>query len=157
MTDSPTPPARYANGRFGPGHPGRPRGARNRRPHRIADAMLAHFEKRQEDILDVLCEGGRFDEYMELITPLLPKSAEELEAPEVKRMDPEQKADILLYVRGALERLENGTGTQDEIDAAFAGEYDPQQYAPKSGKRWEDLGPVEADEEGRWLRERGKK
>jgi hypothetical protein len=80
MSKAPQGSTRGANGRFLPGHSGRPPGARNKRPHRIADAILAHFEKRQEDLLDDLLEKGYRSTYMELVTRFLPKDAEELEA-----------------------------------------------------------------------------
>ena len=56
MSDTPTPalPVRYANGRFGPGNPGRRAGARNRVSHRAAMAILQDFELHENEVLDRL-------------------------------------------------------------------------------------------------------
>lgn len=54
MSDIPAPPARYPNGRFGPGNPGRRAGARNRVSHRAAMAILQDFELHKDVVLDRL-------------------------------------------------------------------------------------------------------
>ena len=45
-----TLPARHANGRFGPGNPGRPFGSSNRMSRAVAEGILAHFEAETTDI-----------------------------------------------------------------------------------------------------------
>jgi len=56
MSDTPATalPVRYANGRFGPGNPGRRAGARNRVSHRAAMAILQDFELHEKQVLDRL-------------------------------------------------------------------------------------------------------
>jgi hypothetical protein len=54
MTDAPALPARHANGRFGPGNPGRRAGARNRVSHRAAMAILEDFELHRGQVLELL-------------------------------------------------------------------------------------------------------
>ena len=48
------PPARYANGRFGPGNPGRPPGARGRASHRVVMSILEDFEANKLKLLQSL-------------------------------------------------------------------------------------------------------
>jgi len=45
-------PARYGNGRFGPGNPGRRRGSRNHTSRRTSMLVLQHFERNRDNILD---------------------------------------------------------------------------------------------------------
>jgi hypothetical protein len=45
-------PARHANGRFGPGNPGRRAGARNQVSHRLVMAMLEDFELHRKVLVD---------------------------------------------------------------------------------------------------------
>jgi hypothetical protein len=56
MTDAPTDPftGRQANGRFGPGNPGRPFGARNRASPRKVLEILARFEAGKKRLTDRL-------------------------------------------------------------------------------------------------------
>lgn len=49
-----SPPARDTNGRFLPGHGGRPPGARNRMSQRIARGLLRHHEEHEAEILERL-------------------------------------------------------------------------------------------------------
>jgi len=56
MSDTPTS-ARHANGRFGPGNPGRRAGARNRLSHRAAMAILEDFELHRDEVLQHLRRG----------------------------------------------------------------------------------------------------
>jgi hypothetical protein len=54
MSETTAPPARHANGRFGPGNPGRRAGARNQISHRVAMAILEDFEANQDEVLQRL-------------------------------------------------------------------------------------------------------
>ena len=54
MPDTPAFPARHANGRFGPGNPGRRTGARNRISHRAAMAILQDFERNSGEVMERL-------------------------------------------------------------------------------------------------------
>lgn len=72
MTDtSSSHPARHANGRFGPGNPGRPVGSRNRISRRVALALLDHFEARPEVVLARLVRDPAL--YFQVIACLLPR------------------------------------------------------------------------------------
>ena len=63
-------PARYANGRFGPGNPGRRAGARNLVSHRAAMAILEDFELHQGEVLELL-RRGYTPAYFAILTRLL--------------------------------------------------------------------------------------
>ena len=67
-------PGRHANGRFGPGNPGRPLGSGNRRARQVASALLADFEANQEELLEKL-RRYYFSDYLRLIGRLLPRPA----------------------------------------------------------------------------------
>jgi hypothetical protein len=92
MPDSPIPPARYANGRFGPGNPGRRAGARHRISHRTAMAILEDFEIHKDQALDRM-RRYHTQAYMALITRMVERelevetsSFEDVSDPEAARM-----------------------------------------------------------------------
>jgi hypothetical protein len=66
MSDS-APLARYPDGRFGPGNPGRRAGARNKMSHRAAMAILEDFEVHK----DKLMEGMRYAHKVAYFTAML--------------------------------------------------------------------------------------
>jgi len=68
-------PARYANGRFGPGNPGRPVGSYNRASRRAALAILDHFESIQGGFLERL-SANNFALYIALLAKVLPRQIE---------------------------------------------------------------------------------
>jgi hypothetical protein len=84
MTDD-TLPARYPNGRFGPGNPGRPVGAISRSSQRAAIAILNHFEFNQEEFLHRVMRDPRT--YIRLLAHVLPRQVE------VDLADPPADAD----------------------------------------------------------------
>ena len=118
---SPRGPARYANGRFGPGHKGRPRGARGRMSRRVALSLLGHFEANQAAILERLTQYFLTD-YMELIGRMLPKDPDEVD---LGALPPREAAMTTRAVRAALERVEAGEGTLADVEAALMGEEAP--------------------------------
>ena len=119
MDDASGPgPARYANGRFGPGHTGRPRGARNRISRRVALSLLRHYEANEADVLHRLAEYHVKD-YMGLIGRMLPRASDEVE---LEAVPPEEAARVTGAVRAALERVEAGEGSLVDIEAALMGE-----------------------------------
>jgi hypothetical protein len=75
MPDDADLPARYANGRFGPGNPGRPVGSYNRASRRAALAILDHFDSIQGGFLEKLADGNR-DQYIALLAKVLPRQIE---------------------------------------------------------------------------------
>jgi hypothetical protein len=64
-------PARDANGRFGPGNPGRPHGARNRMPKRLAFALLIRYADDKAEMLETL-RADRFLRFKRRLGRLLP-------------------------------------------------------------------------------------
>ncbi len=69
----PRGPARYANGRFGPGNPGRRPGSKN---HSVSDRLAAHFlADFERDHADILAELRYRSPaaYLSLFAQLLPK------------------------------------------------------------------------------------
>ncbi len=71
-------PARHADGRFGPGNAGRPRGARNRASQRFLAAVFEDFEAHKEDLLQ-RHRKAFIGDYMKFIAGLLPRQAESVE------------------------------------------------------------------------------
>jgi hypothetical protein len=110
-------PSRYASGRFGPGNPGRPRGARGKLSRRIALGLLRHYERHEAEILERLSRG-HFDQYMRLIGRMLPQAPDEAELEPLPREDLVQ---ITRAVRVALERVEAGEGSLADIEGALTG------------------------------------
>ena len=67
----PTPVVRHESGRFGPGNPGRPSGARGRRGSHVVDAILDDFIANKDSAL----KSARFingPAYLNTIVKLLP-------------------------------------------------------------------------------------
>jgi hypothetical protein len=147
--DDTAQPARYPNGRFGPGNPGRPLGARNRKPQRLANAILEHFQEHQEAVLQRLNERF-FPEYVRLIGRLLPKQVD-FAAPRIGELTNKEAAEILMQVRGAVDRAESGEGCLADIEAALSGETLALGIAPKSGRPWSELSEEEEASEIRFV------
>jgi hypothetical protein len=76
MTDLlPSRPARHANGRFGPGNPGRPRGSRNRTSRRMALALLEQFEAQGAEVFASLSGNPQLClKLLECVLPARPGS-----------------------------------------------------------------------------------
>jgi len=62
---------RLANGRFGPGNPGRPPGSRNRMTQRLVAEILADFERNREQVLAHL-RADHAAAYARLVARFLP-------------------------------------------------------------------------------------
>ena len=67
---------RAANGQFGKGNPGRPRGARNTASHRAMRAILDDFTTHGATFMTALRER-RPNEYVRMISRVLPKPVED--------------------------------------------------------------------------------
>jgi hypothetical protein len=115
-------PARYSNGRFGPGNPGRPVGSRNRASNRIARNILRHFEANQDTFLKDLTYGAYRALYVRLLCHLLPKAAE-VESLDVADCNEEEAWLLLRRVRKAVERIDSGEGELDELEVALLGHH----------------------------------
>ena len=75
-------PSRDANGRFGPGNPGRRTGSHNRMSQRIALGLLRHYAEHEAEILERLSRRY-FADYMRLIGRMLPTHPE-VDAPDLE-------------------------------------------------------------------------
>ena len=112
-------PARYPNGRFGPGHAGRPLGSRNRVSKRVALGLLNHYAAHEAEILEKL-SSYFFTDYIRLIGRLLPRPPA-ADAPDLEAMPAEDVERVLGAVRAAMGRIEAGEGSLADIEAALAG------------------------------------
>jgi hypothetical protein len=112
-------PARYPNGRFGPGHTGKPLGSRNRMSKRVALGLLNHYAEHEAEILEKL-SGYFFNDYIRLIGRLLPRPAAD-DALDLEAVPAEEVERVLGAVRAALGRIEAGEGSLADIEAALLG------------------------------------
>ena len=99
MPDAPAP-ARHANGRFGPGNPGRRAGARNRVSHRATMAILDDFELHKDELLNRL-RIYHAPAYFAILTRLLDRELRE-ETPALDDYDDIELARTLALARSAL-------------------------------------------------------
>ena len=121
MDGSDSPPiVRDANGRFTPGSGGRPFGSRNRVSKRIARTILRDFEASQDDLLPRLRKWW-VPQYVALISRLLPRQTEE-GGLELEALSEVELAGLLVAARAAMDRIEAGTGSPEELEAALLGE-----------------------------------
>lgn len=134
---SPRGPARYANGRFGPGNPGRLPGSRNRITQRIALSLLNHYEANEAQYLEKLSSWQGFPQFMRLIERMLPRELED-GAPELAALSSEDAARVTRAVRTALDRAEGGEGSLEEVLAALMGEADERENTVEYGDSTED-------------------
>ena len=114
------PPWRGPDGRFGPGNPGRPLGARGRASRRVARAILSDFEANHDDLLPRL-RRWFVPQYVQLVTRLLPRQSEG-DAPEPEALSEAQLARFIADARTALDRIEAGGGSLADLEAALLGE-----------------------------------
>ena len=119
MTDTSTPalPARYANGRFGPGNPGRRIGARNRVSHRAAMAILQDFELHKSDVLTLLRQSYT-PAYFAILMRLLDRELQ-VETPAFDDYSEEELARTVLLARSALNGYADPRTALIELDSAL--------------------------------------
>jgi hypothetical protein len=136
MSDTPaTPPlsGRHANGRFGPGNPGRPHGARGRAAHGVTLAILEDFMEHKESALN----NARFSNpgtYLNAIVKLLPTQA----APEPTEVRDWSDADVeaaLDRARAALDGSGDGRDALIELEAVLLGEDPAERLPARAGHR----------------------
>jgi hypothetical protein len=108
---------RQSNGRFGPGNPGKPAGARHRISQRVVTTILADFEKHQDKILREL-RVGHIRQYVSLVSRLLPRQAL-VECVDAEDLGAAEVAAVVAEARAALDRIEAGASFA-ELDAALA-------------------------------------
>jgi hypothetical protein len=112
-----TLPARYANGRFGPGNPGRRAGARNRVSHRAAMAILEDFELHRGEVLDRLRRLFT-PAYFAILTRLLDRELQ-VEAPAFDDYSEAELARTVLLARSALNGCADPRIALLELDSAL--------------------------------------
>ncbi|HEY2708631.1 MAG TPA: hypothetical protein VGI95_11325 [Caulobacteraceae bacterium] len=115
------PVPRDAHGRFAPGNPGRPLGARNRLSGRIARSILKDFEASQDQVLAKL-KRWYVPQYVALLARLLPRAAEGADGPDLDALDDAEKARVLDAARTMIARIDAGEATLAELEAALLGE-----------------------------------
>jgi len=116
--------ARHANGRFGPGNPGRRPGSRNRASQRVVLAILEDFEAHHEKVLGRLREFFT-PHYIDVVTRLLPRQIE-VTAPDLDSYSEAEIAHVVRQARTALDRIEDGRGSLIELEAALVIETTPE-------------------------------
>ena len=113
-------PARHANGQFGPGNPGRARGARGRMTQRIALSLLRHYEENQAQILSTFTSHRNMPAFMRMFDRMMSREMCD-EGPDLAALPAEEAVRVTGAVRIALERVEAGKGSLADIEAALDG------------------------------------
>jgi hypothetical protein len=121
MDESDGAPMRGADGRFAAGNPGRPLGSRNRVSKRVARAILRDFEANQGELLPRL-RRWFLPQYVGLVSRLLPRVNEAGGVDVDASPDAAEMAGVLAEMRAALDRVEAGGGSLDDLEAALLGE-----------------------------------
>lgn len=91
-------PARHANGQFGPGNPGRPKGSRNGSSQRALRAILDDFECNRDEFLTNLREEFPI-EYVRMIAKVLPRPVAAEATPAVEEWSAEELSRAHAEVR----------------------------------------------------------
>jgi hypothetical protein len=104
---------RGADGRFGLGNPGRPRGSRNRRTHQLTMALLEDFHSNEEENLQRMRQWF-FSDYLRLIGRFLPAHVPQAR-PDFADYGAEETALVVAAARTVLARIERGEAGLDEL------------------------------------------
>ncbi|HEY5289675.1 MAG TPA: hypothetical protein VIJ59_06535 [Caulobacteraceae bacterium] len=120
MTDTASPPARYANGRFGPGNPGRRAGSRNRMSHRVMMSILEEFEAPKEEILNSI-RSKNAPSYFSTLMRALPRFLEN-DAPDVSTYSDAEAARIINQARRVLGCTTDPRQALIELEAVLSAE-----------------------------------
>ena len=120
MDGSDDPPVRDRQGRFAAGNPGRVLGSRNRMSKRAARRVLRDFEASFDDVVPRM-KRWFLPQYMSLIARLLPR-VNETGGADLDANDEIEMARIIGDVRAALDRIECGKATFEDLENAFLGE-----------------------------------
>ena len=114
------PPVRDGRGRFVAGNPGRVLGSRNRMSKRSARRVLRDFEASFDDVVPRM-KRWFLPQYMSLIFRLLPR-VNETGGVDLDATDEIEMATTIADVRAALDRIEAGKATFEDLENAFLGE-----------------------------------
>jgi hypothetical protein len=118
MTDDANLPARYPDGRFGPGNNGRPAGSYNRASRRAALAILDHFEEIQDGFLAELAENRHL--YINLLSKVLPRQIQ-IGLSGVEAMSDADVRQAFVFARDALHGQSEGRAVLAELEAQLLG------------------------------------
>jgi hypothetical protein len=110
-------PARHANGRFGPGNPGRRLGARNRISHRAAMAILEDFELHSDKVLERL-RNVFTPAYFAILARMLDRGLQ-VEAAAFDDYSDAELARTVLLARSALNGYADPRTALIELDSAL--------------------------------------
>ena len=128
-TPAPTaPPARYANGRFGPGNPGRRIGARSRVSHRAVMAILEDFELHKDAVMKRLREYHA-PAYFAILNRLLERELK-AEAPSLDDYSEGEIAQTIRLARQVLSSNEDPRTALLELDAVLVNQTSIDPAAP---------------------------
>jgi hypothetical protein len=112
---------RNSQGRWIKGNPGRVRGSRNRITHRVVMALLDDFQCYEEENIERL-RRWYFPIYVQLMARFLPRETG-AGGPDFGSYSPEEMARVVAAAREAMDRIERGAGTLDDLASAL--EQDP--------------------------------
>ncbi len=113
-------PARHANGRFGPGNPGRRAGARNRVSHRATMAILDDFELHKDELLNRL-RIYHAPAYFAILTRLLDRELRN-ETPALDDYDDIELARTVALARSALTLDQSPRAALLELEGVLVGQ-----------------------------------
>jgi hypothetical protein len=115
-----TLPVRYADGRFGPGNPGRPVGSYNRASRRAALAILDHFDSIQGGFLEKLsANNGAL--YIALLAKVLPRQIE-VGSPVADTLPEDDVGPAFAAARALLDGAGDARAALTELEAILLGE-----------------------------------
>jgi len=117
MPDTPALPPRHANGRFGPGNPGRRAGARSRISHRAAMAILQDFEANRGEVLDRL-RRSYTPAYFALLLRLLDRQLQ-AESPAFDEYSDDELAHTVCLARSVLNEAADPRTALIELESAL--------------------------------------
>jgi hypothetical protein len=112
-----TAPARYSNGRFGPGNPGRRAGARNQISHRAVMAILEDFELNEKNVL-VRLRNEFTPAYFAVLTRLLDRQLQ-VDSPLVDEWSDAEAARVYDLARRAVTFNENPRTALIDLEGAL--------------------------------------
>ena len=124
MTDSHSPlPERYANGRFGPGNPGRPVGSYSHASRRAALTILNHFETHGAEMLDRMARDR--DHYFKVLARVLPRQIE-FGPTDATSWTDAQAAEVFNRARILLDSAGDRRGALADLEALLIGSTSPE-------------------------------
>lgn len=108
---------RLADGRFGPGNPGRPRGSRNRMTNEVVMVLLDDFWRNEAD---VIAKARRWflPDYLRFLARFLPRETRPA-GPDLASYGPAEQAALVAAAKAALAAIERGEAGLDDLMAVL--------------------------------------